>query len=221
MANENCFRKHIVDAIKLNEKRLPLYAKLTNGESLKISKRLIRLEKQMRIPVFFYDRIARKYHKVGIPFLCLDLIDMAETPEFSETFSDGPKPLSEFKIFPAKKAVKEYKKALKHTDGLQRLIKLLEKDLHQLEEIPNFNCLSRHFIESLLRSSRLAIDYDKYAKTNNLKSPMKASLSYIKFHFLGFARAAKIDALAAPIQAKNIPILCNDVPAIPTDISWP
>jgi hypothetical protein len=47
-----------------------------------------------------------------------------------------------------------------------------------------------------------------------MRSTAGLSRLVLRLHLFTLGDAAKLDALAAPIQARGIPILCQDVPPI-------
>nr|MBA2571563.1 hypothetical protein [Gemmatimonadota bacterium] len=70
------FETHLREAIALNRERLPLYAQLTDGASLPISRRLIRAE-LLALPLArYFDRRAQPYERAGIPLLSEAFVSM-------------------------------------------------------------------------------------------------------------------------------------------------
>ena len=88
--------------------------------------------------------------------------------------------------------------------------------LANLNESSSYNCLLRHFVESINRTSALAPIYIIAAKEAGMKSPKKLLWKYVKFQIFGLTWGNLIDNKARHLQAAGVPILCQDVPAIHT-----
>ncbi|MGK0367033.1 MAG: hypothetical protein ACI9QD_000166 [Thermoproteota archaeon] len=210
---KNCFTIHLKEAIKQNKVRKKLYNKLTQNKSRRLSNLLIRSETFTLAYAKTSDLRARKFQKLGIPILCDDFVSMDLTPDFGSLMGKR-KPLKEnfYKV-----NIKTLKKKLKRTlknKGLKSFSHQVESILHVLAKEPKLNCMLRHVLESVLRSSNMAVRYDEYASLHNLKSPLKFSKKMIKGQFTFLNTIHKIDVLALPIQLKGIPIICQDVPPI-------
>ena len=82
-------RTHLLEAIALNKERLPQYAQLSVGKSIRFSKKLIRYERLSIPTALFFDYIGTRFQKRGIPFIKEEFIDMSFTPEFKDTFPEG------------------------------------------------------------------------------------------------------------------------------------
>lgn len=214
-----CITIHLNEAIDINNERKPLYSKLTNGASESITEDLIALEQKMLLGSFFLDRLAKKHQENGMPVFCQDMIPMEETPEFSTTYPDGAPNIKNYKKPNARVIKKDLKRALDR-GGFQALDRAAMHWYNTLADQPKFNCLTRHFLESLVRSSRLAQKYDERARLTGVPSPDRLMKHYLRLSLIGIKPGIKLDATAAPLQARNIPILCQDVPFIPFDSDW-
>ena len=216
----NCISTHLKDAMKLNKERKDLYSEMSNGESREISNRLIGLEKLSLLFTFGLDIKAKKYQKRGVALLCLDYIDMDETPEFSY---DLVVPRVKYNLVPkiyVKKLKKKLYSALKR--DLSLFSRILEEEIHKLERFPNYNCLARHLFESLNRGVHLISYYELESKRLGLKSPRKILIRNLKLQIFSLSLFHKLDRRASKIQQRGVPILCNDVPAIPLyELSYP
>jgi len=212
-SQKNCFVKHIKDAISINRKRRPLYENLTDGKSKKISNELILMEKLIYPMAYVFDKRARKYQKKGIAILCNDLVDMSEISEFSNEIifpSDRYEKIKRSSV----KEMKEDMKDIYHLEGWEGLAKYTGLLLHDLNKSKSYNCLLRHFIESINRTAHLAPNYIDKANRLGLKSPKKLLWDYTKFQIFGLSWGISIDSKASKIQSQGVPILCQDVPAI-------
>jgi len=207
------FAGHLEEALHLNRERMPLYARLTGGESVRISRRLIRYERLALPLARWVDRRARPYNARGIGVVADDFVPMSGTPEFRERSAEPPLPLSAFRPADARRMRRALAGALK-SDGFAGVAAALRAELEALEGVPCYHCMLRHLLESMLRVATLAPAHAARAEAAGLRSTAGLSRLVLRLHLFTLADAAKLDALAAPIQARGIPILCQDVPPI-------
>ncbi len=214
IAHAGGFYTHIRDAIQLNKKRTQFYSTLTNGKSKIISKGLITLE-YATIPISkYYDFIARKYNQAGIPLLELDFIDMKYAPEFSEEKRFPERMYSSIRRPEISLITKELKRALK-ADDYEQIIQISSQEISALEENRSYNCLTRHFLESVRRSAALLPYYIKASKQKGLSSPQRIVKQVIKLQLNSLILVHQLDIKAAPIQQQGVAIICQDIPHIP------
>lgn len=216
--SNECFRHHIREAMRLNRERRPLYAQLSNYESIEISNRLIFLESLVKTGTYLfanYDREARPFQEAGIPIVCAEYVDMKHVPPFQEGFKNGAPDIKNFKKLDSYVLKKALKRAFADGD-LSNLHATLTPIIEDLEREPRFNCLLRHTLESMARIAWLAPAHEARAKELGLsKSPLELSKKMIDGHFMLMKDIIALDEQAAKVQAMNIPIICQDVPAIP------
>ena len=210
--NLHCFKQHLVDAIKINNIRKPLYSKLTNGKSKSISNNLVALEKLLLLPSKYFDKKAILFQENQIPFLCTDLISMDLTPPFSSEINPPDYSPEEIKL-----NIEEFKKLLNKKE-YSTLESMLLIQLKEVEKIPHFYCLTRHLLESIIRTIRLMPIYIETAENKGIKSPEKLISQYLELHLIGLNIFKKLDVKAIPIQKMGVPILCQDVPPISIEI---
>lgn len=221
IGQERCFHTHIKEAIEINEVRKERYRDLYGNGPAKVMNRLIRFEKLILISARWYDLRAKKYLREGIPVICHDLVPMELTPEFS---AQRVEPVKKLKDFNFEKLKKELRKNLERGNpNLKKADELLSNALHELEEEPRTWCLTRHFLESMLRGVRLIPRYQKHfeilggeEKTGITIQPSRLSLGFLRTHIIGFGEMERIDRDAFEWQRHGIPLLCQDVPPIPT-----
>lgn len=214
-AEHFCMVRHIEDAMRLNEERKPLYAALSNGESVKVSEALIQFEKNLIWQSKFGDLVSYPFQAAGIPILCSDYISMEKTPAFANQFAQGVPQAQDFVPAPLKGIKESLEKAIDKKDYAQ-IVKIADTYIVTLEKEPRFNCMVRHFIESLRRVAGLAPQYQKMTDSTVASWGLRfISQKTLKGHLEFLDEAARIDKLAVPTQIKGIPILCQDVPAIP------
>ncbi len=208
-----CFETHIRDAIEVNRQRLPLYSRLTNGESEKVSKKFI-LNQHLVLPITWYvDWRARTFQQKGIPIVCLDMVSMRLAPTFRERSEVEPQPLFEFHT-PDVKKIRQMARTAYLKGSFEEASRVISKEVRRLQAIPTYHCMLRHMLESALRCSNLAPRYIEKAKQSRMKSPADLSWFLIRLHLMALGGCAELDALAAPLQAQGIPIIGQDVPPI-------
>lgn len=212
----SCLSLHLREAMTINKQRSPIYERLSNGQSLAVSKKLISAERRVLFLAPWVDAWAAPYQKAGIPILCQDLIDMSHTPAFKAVNPDGKDSLRNFHpadVAEISKRLKEYYKA-KDYNGMAHYA---DEQVRDLEKVPRYNCMVRHVLESIRRSAALAPIHDRKARAKMKISSLLLSRALLKSHIDVLAESSEIDALAAPLQAEALPIICQDVPHIP----WP
>lgn len=205
------FVKHTKEARSLNRARRPLYDQITNRESVGVSNGIILLENLLVFPAYLIDKHAEKYQKVGLPVFKDDFISMSETPEF-RAFTPNPLPLSTYQQ-PLVNREALYDAIGKY--DFEEVTRLAQVELEKLTGFPTYNCLTRHFLEALVRSAIIAQRIDQEAQSKNLPSPKKVYRRYLELTVFGILSAKGIDKDAAPLQARGIAIICQDVPVIP------
>ena len=149
------FAGRLEEALRVNLERMPLYARLTGGESERISRRLIRWERWALPLARWVDRRARPYNARGIGVVADDFVPMAGTPAFRERFADAPLPLAAFRPADARRIRRWLALALK-TGGFGGIAEALREELAALEAVPCYHCMLRHLLESMLRVANLA-----------------------------------------------------------------
>lgn len=205
--------RHLREAIEINTKRMPLYAKLSNGKTIPFSKKLINYEKLALKGAWFFDRIGNKLQQKGVPYLKAEFIEMSEVADFSETY---PKHIS-FKTTLKKADIKQYNKALKQAikaKNIKEIVSVCEIILIALNKQPHLYCMLRHLIESLGRIAYLIPQQEKLCNSLKLKSPNAYSYFLLKLHLLALKEAQNFDEAIAPIQNVGIPFLYQDLPHI-------
>lgn len=209
-SGRGCFETHVTEAIEINQQRKPLYAELTDEESVSISRGLILFEQTIVLPARLIDLRAARWQEAGLAIGCDEFVPISLTPEF-RSHDDPPAGAHDPRSGLALAAELKLAFAL---GGYDRLRGELEEELAELAAQPAYDCLLRHFLESLLRGANLAPIHVARAEELGLDSPNAISRDLILLQIAGLPVATKLDADAAPIQAAGIPILCQDVPPI-------
>lgn len=209
-----CFFNHINEAIAINQWRRPLYAGLTDGESLAVSNALIYKEQLARPIAVMFDMSARPWQDHGIDLVCDELVSSDLTPEFESQAEVPSVPLSAFQKTDGDELSWRLRSALSR-DGFEGLSTVVSEELVALAENPGYHCMVRHVLESILRCANLAPGHEVEAERLGLGSPLPVSRDMILAQISTLPGCSDIDEIAAPLHARGIPIVCQDVPPIP------
>lgn len=208
-----CMERHLREAIGLNRARMPLYDSITGGRSRAISRRLIWSER-LALPVaWVMDRRARPWLAQGVRVVCDDFVPMEDTPEFVGRIP-APPPLSSFVPADPRRIRRAVVRSLR-AEGFPGASATIEAELERLAGVPAFHCMTRHLLESMLRISNLAPLHARDAAARGMPSPERLSRTLLDLHLTTLGEAARLDRMAAPLQAEGVPIVCRDVPPIP------
>ena len=208
-----CFRRHIQEAIALNQERLPKYSELSHGSSESISRSLIRYERLTLFFAYLFDWRAGKYQAKGIPVLCDEFVSMSKVPPFQgviehpSTPMDPPQPLDTYYIRREIKAA--YKK-----DNFEGVNHFLTPYLEKLEKSGPYHCMMKHVLESILATARLAPGFREAASVKGTPSTETLSWNFIRLQLFSLEKADQLDSRAFPLHLQGIPIICGDVPKI-------
>lgn len=208
-ASEGHFAKHVLDAYNINTERLPIYSKLSSGQSEKVSRKLLFMESLLLPVAKLMDMQAYYFQQEGIAVLQKELMPM-DLP----TFKEQAEKATYFIPLDISKLKNELDESL-DADDFVSLSKKTDEYLTLLENEKGAHCLVRHFLESIRRSANYAPSHILEAKHLNISSPKKLIKRFIKLHLFAFKNAESIDRLAFPLQAQGLPIICQDVPVIP------
>ncbi len=208
---KNCFTQHLKEAVQLNQARGKIYSLWTNGESKKISNKLIRLELLTTIPSRFFDLLAKKYQKQGLTILCDEFVPMANAPVI-QTHLDPPTIKFSDVTPPNWKKVKSEVKALVKKNSIEEAILVLEVELSKFNNLPYY-CMYKHLLESLIRSLSLMPKYAMWDKQHN-SNALKLSKTVFKFQLMGMGLGVGLDKDASSVQEMGVKIICQDVPKI-------
>ena len=209
--------RHLQEAIEINTDRMPRYAKLSDGQSIPFSKKLIRYEKMALWGAWIFDRVGDKLQAQGIPYMKSEFIEMSLTPDFSPTYPkeiDFNRPLKKIDISPYSKDIKR----LISKGDIEGIVQSSNKILHDLEEQKHVYCMLRHIIESLRRIAYLIPIHEVKCEKLQIKAPSSYSYFLLKMHRWTLNQSMSIDEAIAPIQVSGVPILFQDLPHIDLDI---
>lgn len=215
----SCFVDHLKDAIKLNLERKDQYSTLSDGDSLKVSWYLI-FSEIISLPVAFgYDLWAEKYEKSGVSVSCNNFISMNKVKPLVqapiEPDVDVKKFSSEIQIDFLVGASAKFIENLEYN----KLATLIRSELDKIP-IQNYNCMTRHILESAYLVAIRSRGLIQEAKDKGLSSPA-SGLNFLLGQHLNRVvlwGAKFTDRLAFDSQRKGVPILCSDVPDIRVEI---
>lgn len=208
----DCFKEHLKEAIATNRERRELYATLTNGESRKITRELIFAEKfGVAFMAPFYDRDAKIYQDHGINIVCDEMISPYGVPVFNQKENFKGLVPAKFISTNPKELRDRLDKALLEK-GFEEVAKLTEEALAEIAQRPNFNCLMRNDLTTILKAARLAPIHKQKALALGLPSPESISRKLIKRITSILPFVDKIDKKVFAIQRQGIPFVCQDFP---------
>lgn len=207
------FEMHIRESICVNKARKPLYSKLTNGKSEKLSNTFLR-NQHFSLPIArFTDYLGKRYQKLGIPILELDLVSMHNIDKFKESSDQEPMPISAYTPIDVMQIRQELRKAYKD-GGFEAVSTTAQNKIDDIAPIKTYHSMTKHMLESIVRMSNLGDIYIQMALDRGIKSPRKLSRFMLTLHMNAMIGCKTLDKLAAPFQADGIPIINQDVPAI-------
>ncbi len=209
-----CLSEHVLEAIALNKQRKPVYMQLSQGRSQSVSDAMLRMENWLLLTTPFADAWAVPFQAKGIPVLCEDFVSMLLVPAFKAQNPEGPDSLYNFQQ-PDIEIIKDRLLTLYKAKSYIDIAEYADWLVQRLDQAPRYNCLVKHMLESIHRIATLTPVHARNAQESGmLISPEPLSRAILKSHILLLDESAKIDALAAPLQAEGLPIVCQDVPSI-------
>jgi len=214
--NPGPFEAHVLGGLAINQERMSIYEKITDSRSLKISKELIHQEKLSIGVAQIFDRQAQVYRDKGIPLLVDEFVSMASVPVLDPNLRTEKFDPQFYLKKDNQPKVREIKIALRNAykkEGLIGLSRLTDLYLKKLEGTPQVFCMTRHFLESILRASNYGSLMQEQAEQIG-ETTAWLSWNFINLHLSYLDRALALDLKALPVQAEGIAILCQDLPKI-------
>ncbi len=207
-----CFTDHLNEAIALNQRRKPVYSRLSARRSIPISETLISSEWFSKLFARGVERDAKIYEKKGVNILCDAFISMSKVPVFQENtgLRHDPRSFRKFDNDDLEDLLEDLNDDLR----FEEIFLVVEQQISQLNQQPHFHCMIRHVLESVRRIAYQAPLHDRKALALGLPSSLELSKKLISLHLLSFSVSSYLDKAARPLQAQGIPILCQDVPPI-------
>ena len=201
----------MLDAIALNEARAPLYAVLSGGASVAISRQLILTERALLPVARWFDRRASVWERAGIPILEDVFVPMETAPAFAER----GRTLRGTNDAPLDGAVRSRVLRRYRDAGFEGAALALCEAIDAFSAEPGADCLVRHLLESARRLTVVAPGHIRAARERQMASPRWLLFLLLRLHLWGLAAARKLDLRARPLQERGIPILAQDLPPIP------
>ncbi len=211
----DCFRQHLLEAIKINQEAKSFYGELSKKTSDRIFRRLIRAERIGLIFAAPFDRKAQLYHKQGIPLFCDEFIPIP--PSFTPPIRLPP-PKEDFSNINWSDFRSDLNKAVDQGDFLE-IQRSAMRGIKALEHYPQFYCMLRHVFESIYRISQFAPQRIEASSKLGLSSPKKIILKLIKLHVRSIRSSYEIDQWSAPLQLEGIPVLCHELPSLLNELN--
>lgn len=209
----NYMSQHLLEAIEINQARMPLYAKLSNKQSLKISRTLILSEKIGLTSSFVMDRLSKYWQKQNVPIMKYEFIPMSETPTFEESFTDTTGICENLPIVNTKAIQKDIHTLFK-AKNYQQIDQYIEKALEEFKDFTKHYCMVRHILESVRRANNLIPLHIAKAQQLEVKNPEKFCRKVLHLQITLIHPSKLFDRWAHPLQKDGIPIIYQDVPAI-------
>lgn len=211
-----CFVDHLREAIDLNRARAAVYARLSEGESRSLSRRIVASELLTLGLAYPMEAAASVYWRAGIPVLCEDFAPMAATPPVQTRLMDERPDLGAFQEVDIEAVASRVREAMA-SDSFAGAHAALEREIEALTVEPRFNCMTRHILESAARIAWIAPRYDALALERGVRpAPSLLSRALLELHLRSLSLTRDLDGRAAPLAADGIAIVCGDVPPIET-----
>lgn len=215
-SSAHCLEEHLQEAIALNTLRQDLYGSLTGGASLVISEQLIESERSLLGLVKPMRPMLKYWWNRDILVTCLEFSAMANTPDFSPQFKTPPPTVSTVLWLDPLKVTMALQKQLL-SGGLVGVEQMARAELETLALPDHFQCMSKHLLESIVKTAQVGEHLAKASKDKKILSSYPISYSLVQGQILNLGKAREIDEATFEIHQKGIPIICNDVPPIPID----
>jgi hypothetical protein len=211
-----CFVDHLREAIALNRARADVYARLSEGESRSLSRRLVASELLTLGLAYPMEGAASIYWRAGIPILCEDFAPMSATLPVQTRLMEERPDLGAFQEADIDLIASRVREGMA-ADSFAGAHAALEHEIEALAVEPRFNCMTRHILESAARIAWLAPRYDALAGERDVKpAPSLLSRALLELHLQSLALARDLDGRAAPLASDGVSIICGDVPPIDT-----
>lgn len=211
-----CLGEHVSEAMVLNKQRKAAYMQLSQGRSKKVSNALLWMERKISVAAPLADAWSAYFQSRGVQIMCDDFVPISHTPAFQAKNPQGRDSLHNFRppdITRIKGRLLELHKARSYME----MARYADSEIIELDRVPRYNCMVKHMLESVRRMAALTPVHAQKARSQGLRSSEPLSRTVLKSHIMFLNESARIDKLAAPLQAEGLMIVCQDVPYIP----WP
>ncbi len=207
------FSEHIIDAIIINTKRLPRYAKLSHGLSIPASVGLILFEVFILPLAWYYDLRETSWRQYQLDILSDDFISMESIPHFKKKATDIPNgDFSLKKVRTWRQNIHHYQRSNQWHQAYEELQVLRGELLKEKAAYP----LLYHFLESVHRGNALTImALERFVAKEVEKKFLRYRTWFLFWQMVGFEGALLLDAMAWPLRRRGLLIFEQDIPSIP------
>jgi len=169
-----------------------------------------------------FDERAERFRERGAVGLgCEEFVSMSEVPPFHEKIL--PRSTEVFRA-PQLNELTQTLKSLLKKRNFEELVEVSEKALDHLATTPHYNCLLRHFLESIIRAADLvprrlarveALELKPLVKQELKTDTVEWSEDFIDLQIGVLKLANVLDERVSGLQAAGLPLFCQDLPYIP------
>ena len=217
-----CFELHVKEAVELYEERKPLYSDLSKGRS-DIDLWILTFMQRLNIPTARdFDKRAAALRERGIEGLgCNEFVSMSGVPAFQKNIF--PSATESVRRIDTSSLGSELSKLL-DAGQYQEIVARADKELDSLKASPHYDCLVRHFLESIVRAADLLPHYQKSIDTLSQDEKIRQQLlvdvrewsdDFIALHISVLSTAKFLDRRVEPLQKEGLALFCQDLPQIP------
>jgi hypothetical protein len=221
-SDPGCFELHVKDAVELYERRKPLYSELSQGRS-EVDLWILTFMQRLNVPkARSFDERAAGLRARGIEGLgCHEFVSMNDVPAFKNSLP----PSSTEK--PSQRDVSslgtELSKLLK-AGQYPKLVSRIDEELELLKTAPHYDCLLRHFLESIARAADLVPLYLRNIESQSIDEKTRRELvtelrqwsdDFIELHISVLGTAKFLDRRVEGLQKEGLALFCQDLPFIP------
>lgn len=226
--NPGCFEVHVKEAVDLYEVRKPLYSELSRGRSA-IDLWILTFMQKLNLPkARDFDARAAALRARGVEGLgCNEFVSMSGVPAFQKSLvPQAHEQALRLDVSELSQALTQQLKAGKHRE----LILRVDLELDALKSSPHFNCLVRHFLESIARAADLLPRYQEQIASFGLDDASRTKLledvgvwsdDFIDLHISVLGTAKFLDRRVEGLQKEGLALFCQDLPHIPKYVSSP
>jgi len=212
---------HLINSISLNIARKPIYAELSSGKSLPLSRNLILATRSIVPFAKRLDKHGNRLNRMGIPILREDLVPIHGLPG-PETAPLYREVIPRNEASRLKKQMKEWAVEIKALRKENQLREICTMSSDMLQEInsweENHGChfaMTKYLLGSMAYTALRGITYMQYENRS-----LKLSARLIKGHLFLIPWAIPFDRKAQNIQSMGVGFLVNDLPEIPFLSEW-
>jgi hypothetical protein len=226
--NPGCFEVHVKEAVDLYEVRKPLYSELSRGRSA-IDLWILTFMQKLNLPkARNFDARATDLRARGVEGLgCNEFVSMSGVAAFQKNLvPQAHEQALSLDVSELSQALTQQLKAGKYRE----LILRVDLELDTLKSSPHFNCLVRHFLESIARAADLLPRYQGQITSLPLDDASRAKLledvrswsdDFIDLHISVLGTAKFLDRRVEGLQKEGLALFCQDLPHIPKYVPSP